>query len=128
VLEFEGTGYQYSCLLQLIGSSLIRSGDVMRLAVGYQDFGGSDRTAVLVSTRVPLGRRLRLTPGLTFEWLDPANGGPQRGIRPSLRLDWRIGPITFDAEAGYEWLDGEGLVGAGDERGYTVVFGARYDF
>jgi len=128
VLEFEGTGHQYTYLLQLIGSNLLRSGDVMRLAVGYQDFGGADRTAVRLSTRVPLGRRLRLTPRLDFEWRNPEIGEHHQLVRPSLRLDWRIGPITIDAEASYEWLHGERVVGAGDERGYTVVFGARYDF
>lgn len=128
VLEFEGTGHQYTYLLQLIGSSLIRSGDVMRIAVGYQDFGGADRTALRLSTRVPLGRRLRVTPRLDFEWRNPEIGEHHRLVRPSLRVDWRIGAITIDAEAGHEWLHGERVVGAGDERGYTVVFGVRYDF
>ncbi|MDH3684871.1 MAG: hypothetical protein OEP95_01525 [Myxococcales bacterium] len=128
VLEFEGTGHQYTYLLQLIGSSLIRSGDVMRIAVGYQDFGGADRTALRLSTRVPLGRRLRVTPRLDLEWRNPEIGEHHRLVRPGLRVDWRIGAITIDAEAGYEWLHGERVVGAGDERGYTVVFGVRYDF
>lgn len=128
VLEFEGTGHQYTYLLQLIGSSLIQRGDVMRIAVGYQDFGGADRTALRLSTRVPLGRRLRVTPRLDFEWRNPEIGEHHRLVRPSLRVDWRIGAVTIDAEAGYEWLHGERVVGAGDERGYTVVFGVRYDF
>jgi hypothetical protein len=57
----------------------------------------------------------------------PSEGDDIFSLRPGLRLDYSRGRFTFDAEAAYEWMDGERFPEAGEESGYTLLFGVRYD-
>ncbi len=47
---------------------------------------------------------------------------------PSLRFDYRIWKLSFDAEIGGEWLLPMNSSPAGEGLGYSISVGLRYDY
>jgi hypothetical protein len=128
VLGFEGTGLQWAGSLQLVGTSLVRAGDVHSVGLRLVTAETVDVAGLVLSVRQPLGTRLWATPLLYTEWRRPVRGEDVFSLRPGLRLDWRIGPVTLDAEGLYVWERGERFPGLGDESGVQLLMGLRYDF
>lgn len=126
--EFEGTGRQYSTQTQLIGTSLLRDGDVGSLALRYVDARDIDLAGIFASWRSPAWRSFRFNPLFDLLWRRPDVGDSVFVIRPGMRVDYRIGPITVDLDGRYEWSNGERFPGVEDEEAYTLLFGVRYDY
>ena len=124
---FEGTGYEFSYLAQLIATDLAVPGDIGVASLRYFDGSSSDAVIFGLQARVPITSALRINPRFyTIYQKSPATQDLV-ALRPSLRLDYRLWKLTFDAEGGYEW--GKTLSGATDQpSGYFVTGGIRYDF
>ncbi|MCP3984690.1 MAG: hypothetical protein GY723_09885 [bacterium] len=126
--EFEGTGRQISTYLQITGSELFTSGDIGTFGARWIDARTVDILGLSGSWRSPMWRRFRLNPLLDLEWRSADDRDRVVTLRPGLRVDLRVGSLTFDFEGNYQWSWGERFPGVGDEEGFTVLFGARYDY
>lgn len=127
--EFAGSGLEFSYFTQLVGSGLLREGDVGALSVRYTDGRATDRYALLLSARIPLlaRLRLRLNPRFEISYRTFQDRDNLLTVRPSLGVDYKLGRVSFDLEGACEWVNGERFAGAGDELGYSLIVGARYD-
>jgi len=108
VAAIPGTGTELSFGAQFIGNSLLRSGDVSILGFRVYD-GDAGRTASLsLSSRFPLGGRLRAGPRLRFDHREfKADGSTQWLASPAVRIDWHSERTTIEFEAGGEWMSRE---------------------
>ena len=90
-----------------------------RFRVDWRDQAGSDEFT-------PTADDLLNDPFLTAQTTRVRNGTTT--LRTFLGAEYHIGPITLDAEGGYEWTTGAALEDGGDEVGWSAMAGIRYDF
>ncbi|MGH8134711.1 MAG: tetratricopeptide repeat protein [Steroidobacteraceae bacterium] len=124
-----GTGTELSFGAQLIGNSLMRSGDVSILGLRLYD-GDSARTiSMSLSSRFPLWGRLRAGPRLRFDYREfSADGTTQWLASPALRVDWHSERTTIEFEAGSEWMSRELLVDEEKTNRYWFSLAYRVGF
>ncbi|MBW2244772.1 MAG: SPOR domain-containing protein [Deltaproteobacteria bacterium] len=126
--EFEGTGRQISTYLQATGSEFFVAGDIATLGLRWVEAQTIEILGLHWSWRSPMWRRFRLNPLVDLEWRDAQDREGVFTLRPGFRVDFRVGRITLDMEGHYRWSKGERFPGVGDEQGYSVLLGARYDY
>ena len=125
-----GTGNEYFLSSQIIGSSLLKEGDIAILGVRYSDTDSSKTTALNLNTRYPINRDWRINPRLRFDYrTNKDSRGTQSTIRPSFRMDYRWKRrVRFEFEAGGEWSN-ENLSDQTDKTSaYFFNSGYRIDF
>lgn len=123
-----GTEYFYSA--QLIGSSLIKEGDIGILGLRYADTANANRWVVDVNTRYPVSRTLRVNPRLRLGYRESkVDDSVEYSARPSVRVNynWRR-HMQFEVEVGGEWLKVDSSVSKETTNGYFVNLGFRRDF
>lgn len=125
---FRGTGLQLEAFLELSASDLLGRDEVVSVGVRTLDGDDLDLASVRIDLRIPFLRRFRLNPSLLLERRAAERGETVTTLRPRLRFDWRVGRITFDVDAWYDWTRGERFPGLGEESGTTLLLGVRYDF
>jgi hypothetical protein len=124
---FEGTGFEFSYLAQVIATDLVTRGDVGVASLRYFDGSNGDVTTFGLQARAPIARDLRVNPRFFTIYQKSRSAGEQVALRPSLRFDYRLWKLAFDLEGGIEWA--RGLGGRADPPwGYFTTFGVRYDF
>ena len=130
VAATEGTGTDYVYNLQLVGSNLIKEGDITILGMRYTYGGDRDIYSLNLNTRYPVLNDLRVNPRFRVDYTDRDDGGTdQITYRTSLRLDYRIKRrLRLEAEIGGEYSDRELVDGSGDSNSYYVNMGYRADF
>ena len=125
-----GTGPEYFYSLQLIGSSLIKEGDVAILGLRYSDTSSSRTISGNINTRYPVTMNFRVNPRFRTDYSESKDdGGDQFTIRPSLRMDyyWRR-KVRLEFEGGVEWTY-DRVGGQTDlTRDYFVIAGYRIIF
>jgi len=127
----EGTGNEYIYSVQLIGSSLLKEGDVSILGVSYYDAKDSKTTSLTLNTRYPATNDWRINPRLRIDYKTSDTGGDSVSYKPQLRTDYRLGKkITFELEGGVEWDDQreDGTTVAQDTEIYYFNIGYRWIF
>jgi hypothetical protein len=103
-----GTGTELSFGAQLIGNSLLRSGDVSIIGLRWNEGEVARTVSMSLSSRFPLWGRLRAGPRLRFDYREfSADGSTQWLASPALRLDWHSDRTTVELEAGGEWMSRE---------------------
>ncbi len=108
VAAIPGTGTELSFGAQLIGNSLMRSGDVSILGLRLYDGDTSRTVSMSLGSRFPLWGRLRAGPRLRFDYREfNANSTTQWLASPALRIDWHSQRTTVEFEAGGEWMSRE---------------------
>lgn len=127
VEAMESTGNQFFYNGQIVGSNLLKPGDITSLGLRYGDTSNSDFVSLNVNTRYPFSRMLRFSPKVVFDYRF-ANGG-QTIVRPSSRIEfsWRRS-IQLELELGGEWLRDKTPIGTDDTLGYFLNAGYRWDF
>jgi len=126
------TGFDYYYSLQLIGSSLIKDGDIAILGLRYSDTQTSNTYSVSVNTRYPVTREFRVNPRAILDYRTNKDGNSEQWkFRPLLRLEytWKR-RYHLELEGGGEWSS-EKLAGNGqsdDRRGYFLTVGYRISF
>jgi hypothetical protein len=124
---FEGTGFEFTYLAQLIATDVVTAGDVGVASLRYFDGSSGDVTTFGLQGRAPITPDLRVNPRLFTIYQKSRNAGEQVALRPSLRFDYRLWKLAFDLEGGVEWA--RGLGGSADPPwGYFATCGVRYDF
>lgn len=103
-----GTGTEFGLGWQLIGNSLLRSGDVTILGLRLYEGDTASTMSMSLSSRFPLWGRLRAGPRLRFDYREfSADGTTQWLASPALRVDWHSERSTVEFEAGSEWMSRE---------------------
>ena len=127
-----GTGTESRYSIQLIGSSLIKEGDIAIIGMSYADASTSNTTSMNLNTRYPLGREWRINPRFRVDYRqNKENNDEQLKIRPSFRTEYRFKKrYHFELEAGYEWATDKFSETNEEEktRGYFWTAGYRIDF
>ncbi|MFQ5442178.1 MAG: SPOR domain-containing protein [Thermodesulfobacteriota bacterium] len=125
-----GTGPEYFISTQLIGSSLIKTGDIAILGLRYSDASTSNTVSLNMNTRFPITREWRVNPRFRLDYSqNDADSGTQFKIRPTLRTDyfWRR-RVRLEFEGGVEWAY-DRVSGQTDlTRDYFIRVGYRLDF
>jgi tetratricopeptide (TPR) repeat protein len=100
-----GTGYEYFYATQLIGSSLIKEGDIAILGLRYSDTTNSDTVSLHLNTRYPVIRAWRINPRIRADYRQiKRNNVEQLKIRPSLRMDYYLKRrMRFEVDGGVDW-------------------------
>ncbi|NOY62901.1 MAG: hypothetical protein GXP10_07105 [Gammaproteobacteria bacterium] len=125
------TSGDYDLLLQLIGSNIIKEGDLIIYGVRFSNTETADTTTLSANARYPLGSRWRINPRLRLVYRDFSSDGTQQWITaPSLRIDYRSSRyLRFEADIGSE-LSSRELNGTSSEKSesYYIYMGYRADF
>jgi tetratricopeptide (TPR) repeat protein len=130
VRETPDSGTLIYSYLSLIGTSLIREGDISVLSLRYSDSGASKSTAVFLDTRYPVSQALRLNPRVLVSYRDIIAGdATELLVRPGLRMLYRMTrQFRLEFEGGGEF----GTRDSGDESnnstGYYLYMGYSADF
>ncbi len=127
VLE-TGTDYFYST--QLIGSSLIKEGDIAIVGLRYADTANADTISLNLNTRYPISRSWRFNPRFDVSYRDNKDDdGEQIVFRPSLRMEyvWRK-RYHLELEGGAEFSDEKLTDDTQETDSYFWTIGYRVDF
>jgi hypothetical protein len=131
VSETPDSGTLTYAWLSLIGTSLIREGDISILGLRYSEGGSSESTAVFLDTRYPLTQNLRLNPKLLVSHREISAGeATELLVRPGLRVLYHMARhVQFEIEAGGEFGSHDNGGGAtNDSSGYYLYMGYSADF
>ena len=126
-----GTGIDSFYNIQLIGSDLIKPGDISVLGMRYSDTNTTDTVSLSLNTRYPYNTKLRLNPRLRVDYRERSSDDSiEWVIVPSLRLDYRWERRNnFELEVGGEWSETETSAGVTDtDSSYYLGVGYRIDF
>jgi hypothetical protein len=126
----EGTGNEYFYNVQLIGSNLIKPGDIAILEARYADADVTDTLSLSLNTRYPVNNDLRINPRFRVDFRKNRNDDSDQLIyRPSLRLNYQVKRrLRLEAELGGEWSERELTDGSDKSRSYFINVGYRADF
>jgi hypothetical protein len=99
------TGTEYYYAVHLIGTSLLREGDLIALNLGYADSYNANRYMLDINSRFPLTRNFRIGPRLFFGYRDATDRENTRlTVRPTIRLNYRfLSGVELEFEGGAEW-------------------------
>jgi hypothetical protein len=123
-----GTGFEFSYSSQLIWNDFLRQSGIGILGVRFFDGSENDFLSATLDGRYPITRDLRLNPRLLVNYRMSRSAGDVFSLIPSLRLDYRIWKMSFDAEVGGEWLLPMSNSGTERRLGYSISVGLRYDY
>ena len=126
----EGTGPDYVYNVQLIGSNLIKQGDITIFGLRYADGDDRDIYSLNFNTRFPVTRDFRVNPRFRIDYRKNRDDNTDQMIyRPSLRLSYRVKRrLRLEAEIGGEYSDREIVDGSQKDGSYFVNLGYRADF
>ena len=126
----EGTGTDYIYNLQLIGSNLIKQGDITILGLRYSNSDNRDVYSLNLNTRFLVTRDFRVNPRFRMDSRkNRDNNTGQMVYRPSIRLDYRVkNRLSLEAEIGGEYSSREIVNDSGIDSSYFVYVGYRADF
>lgn len=130
VAAMEGTGTDYTYNLQLVGSNLVKQGDIAIFGLRYTDSGDRDIYSLNLNTRYPVSNDFRVNPRFRMDYRNNQDDGTdQVTYRPSLLLDYRVKRrLRLEAEIGGEYSDRELVDGSEESNSYFINLGYRADF
>ena len=104
VASIPETGTQFYVNANLVGSSLLRQGDLTLLTLRHDATRTRDSSTVIIDTRLPFGEGLRINPRLSLtRRIDNASDTEQIVATPSIRILYRWRSLMLDLEAGGRW-------------------------
>ena len=128
-LAVPGTDNEYYYNLQLIGSNLIKEGDITIVGLRFIDATTSDTTSLSLNTRYPVTSDFRVNPRFRVDFRKNDDDTEQFIYRPSARLTYSIKRrFRLEAEFGGEWSDREIVTGSTKSESWFVNLGYRADF
>jgi TolA-binding protein len=123
-----GNEYYYS--LQLIGSNILKDGDVYIGALRYAQLPGSKQYVLDFNTRYPLTNNWLLSPRLRLGYeVGNGTGLKQYTLLPSFMVDYQWSKdLSFEFEVGAEWTRSvQSTIRTADTE-LLVTIGLRYSF
>lgn len=124
------TGKEYFYNVQLIGSSLFKSGDTSILGTRYSDTSTAKIYTLSLDNRYPATREWRINPRVRLDYRENDNDGSNQWTAlPSLRIDYRWRRrYRFEIEGGKEWTRRDFTDRTEDSSSYYLSAGYRIDF
>ena len=118
---------QFYSSFQIRSADIFGRGSYSGLMLRIADSDGSDVTSFYWDNRLAFGSRWFLYPRLRVDLRTfSGTSDEQTRVRPTLRLDYRMGRrIRFELEGGYEWLTREMVTRNLDMTGFFVRAGYR---
>lgn len=130
VAAIPGTDVDKFYNLQLIGSNLLKPGDITVAGLRYSDTTNVDTTTLSLNTRYPITKFWRINPRFRVDYKDRVtNNSTEWILVPSLRMDYLLQrKYYFEVEVGGEYseLDGPGI--SDTTSTYYFTAGYRIDF
>ena len=128
-LSVPGTDNEFYYNLQLIGSNLIKEGDITIVGLRYIDATTSDTISASLNTRYPVTRDFRVNPRFRVDFRKNDDDTEQFIYRPSARFTYSIKRrFRLETEFGGEWSDREIVTGSAKSESWFVNLGYRADF
>ncbi len=125
----DGTGNEYFYTTRLVGSSLIKEGDLVTFGVRYSEASGSNTVSFLANTRYPVNSAWRVSPAVRVDLRHYDSGDRQVTVAPGMRVSYRMHrKLQFEAEAGGELSNRELTDDTQKTRGWFAGIGYRWDF
>lgn len=131
VRETPDSGTLIYSYVSLIGTSLMREGDISILSLRYSEGGSFKSTALFLDTRYPLTQNLRLNPKLLVSRQEITVGNEtDLLVRPGLRVLYRMARhFQVEVEAGGEFGNHDNGGGeTNNSTGYYLNMGYSADF
>lgn len=124
------TGNEFFYSGQLIGTNVVKDGDIFVAGVRYADRSNSDYYILDLNTRYPITRDFRVNPRLRFSYRENKfNDSTEFAVQPSLKLNYRwTRDLSLELEVGGQWANREQDGITDEELEYFVILGYRYDF
>lgn len=125
-----GTGNEYYYNLQLIGSNLLKEGDITLLGLRYSDASTSDTTSLSINERYPINTVWRINPRFRVDYrINKPSDTDQWIYAPSVLMDYLWHKrYRFEIETGGEWSKRQLSDATEDTKSYYVFVGYRADF
>jgi hypothetical protein len=130
VEAISGTGVEFFYSAQLIGSGVIKEGDIAILGFRYVETDRFKRYTIDLNTRYPISRSFRISPRLRTDYrVNEDDDDTQLSVKPSLRLIYYWDrELQFELDLGGEWVDNK-IDGESDKTlGLYFNLGYRVDF
>jgi len=113
----------------LIGSNLIKEGDITIVGLRFIDATASETTSFSLNTRYPVTPDFRVNPRFRVDYRKNSDDTEQFIYRPSARLTYSIKRrFRLEAELGGEWSDREIVAGSTKSNSWFLNLGYRADF
>jgi len=125
-----GTGNEYFYNLQLIGTGLLKEGDIAIAGIRYSDTSTANIFSVNLNSRYPVNSAWRVNPRLRVDFRrNKRDSSHQWTLAPSLRTDYRWKKrYHFELELGGEWSNLRLTDTTEKTRSYFMSMGYRIDF
>ncbi len=124
-----GTGYDYFYSMQLIGSNLLKQGDITILGLRYANAETAKTATATLNSRYPVNRVWRINPRVRFDYRKNDDDTEQVTFAPSLRTTLMVKRrFRFELEGGAEWSTRELSDQTDDSFAWFVNVGYRLDF
>jgi hypothetical protein len=129
VIAQPASGLELAYQLQLLGSSMLRDGDLNVVTLRYDDSAIGKLQSVSVLSRLPVFGAWRIGPRLRVDQRQLLTDSSTRRLYvPSLRVDFQRNRKLFELEAGAELGDGAQSTQSSGSRRYFVGVGYRFGF
>jgi tetratricopeptide (TPR) repeat protein len=125
------TGDEFYYSAQLVGTSLLTSGDLYTLGIRYANRQDSDTYAIDLSTRYPVTDKLRVNPRLLLSYRTGNRVElKEYAVLPSVLLNYAVmKDLNLELEVGAKWTTRqEAMAVKSDDTDFFVTAGFRYDF
>ncbi len=104
VAAIPDTGAQMFYNVTLVGSSLLKQGDLTIVTLRHETMRTRDSSTLIIDSRLPFGEALRINPRVTLTQRTAADAGTEQLIvSPSIRVIYRWNRLMIDLEAGGRW-------------------------
>ncbi|MEM8815217.1 MAG: SPOR domain-containing protein [Pseudomonadota bacterium] len=109
VAAIPDTGNQIFFNAMLVGTSLLRDNDLLMLTLRSDTTRSRDTNTLIIDSRLPFGRALRINPRLSVAQHSPnvSNASKQTIVTPAIRILYRWNRVLVDLEAGARWSNRE---------------------
>jgi hypothetical protein len=124
------TGWDVYTSAQLIGTSVLRDGDVLTGGIRYAETQTAHRSMVEVSSRQPIKQGWTVTPQMRLGLVDyKANEIKEYHIMPALKSSYYVmRDLSIDFEVANKWVLRDSHKGRENETDFLLLTGMRYDF
>ena len=124
-----GTGVDKFFSAQLLGTSLIKEGDLASFGIRYDDTFSSNRVVFDMNSRYPFSRKLRMNPRVRLAFRNSKTTDQEQvTLQPSFRLNYLPKRrFHLELEAGAEWTRTTTPLDTEKINGYFINGGYRLD-
>jgi hypothetical protein len=127
VLGSEAYGPDFTVYGQLLANDLLVEGDISLIGLRIQRGEPTNLLALVIEGRYRALDSLRVIPRFDLDHREN-RGNETLALTPGLRVDYRFRSFTLEAGCQVFWEPNLSGQSPGDERGYTLFAGIRYNF